>query len=493
MNKLISEQLPNDGGYPIKRLVNEANDRLKQMGRQGKRATIVAKKTSLTLQFTFKDGEGRPQKNVGLGAISLSANGILEAEKIAQMVTNQLVANQFTWDWFHSLIGKDTSEQNKQLTCREMLEQYKEHYFKQRKGNKNPTGSWYKECQALENTLGHLDKSISLALVRSVVESKDNDSIARKQTLNGMASFLKYFKNSDYKNVIKEYKASNNPKAKKRNVPSNKRIVEVFQNGFIPATTGSNKYNYRYSQWQFLYGLLATYGLRIHEAWNIANWDKPVTLKNGDWITVDVDDGDSIELERQANDLIIPAILDLNNKRRILCVKHDTKTGYRMAMPISPEGHNWIEEFNLLQPLNLPDIENPLERAGKNQSAFRCSKGATYWFRTHKYGFTPHDLRHAYNHRGHNSGYNPKALADSLGHSITMNNTDYLRHMSDSVKLEGMRDAIQKEQNKRSENELLRAENQALKSQLEAAKNKIELLETKLQLNNTYKQSDGLK
>jgi|GEM_PF-3585464 len=123
MTELVSKQHTNDGGYHIKRLVDEANGRLKQIGRQGKRATIVAKKSSLSLQFTFKDGNGRAQKNPGLGGIPVNPDGILEAEKIAQMVTNQLVVNQFTWGWFNSLIGKDTSEQNKQLTCREMVEE----------------------------------------------------------------------------------------------------------------------------------------------------------------------------------------------------------------------------------------------------------------------------------------------------------------------------------------------------------------------------------
>ena len=480
MPKLVSEQLPNDGGYPIKRLVNEANEKLKQIGRQGKRATIVAKKTSLSLQFTFKDGNGRPQKNVGLGGIPVSPNGILEAENIARMVTAKLVAGKFTWDEFYELIGKPTSEQAKQLTCKEMVEQYKKHFFQQRKGNKNPSKSWYLECSSIEKILGNLDKFISLSLIRQIVESKDNNSVSRKQTLNGLVGFLKYFNNTDYKEVIRQYKENNNPKAKKRNVPSDKRIIEVYETGFVPSSRGTKKYNYRFPQWQFLFGLLATYGLRIHEAWSIANWDKPVILKDGDWVAVDIDDDNSIELQRDAGELIIPAILDPNNKEHLLCIKHATKTGYRVAMPLSPDGHNWLEEFNLLQPLNLPDITNPLERAGKNQSAFRCTKGATYWFRTHKYGFKAHDLRHACNHRGHQSNYNHKALSDSLGHSVNMNSTGYLRHMNDSVKLEGIVSAINKDRNKRSRVEELEQENKALKYQLEAKDNKIKMLEAEL-------------
>ena len=489
MAKLVSEQLPNDGGYHVKRLVSEANERLKQIGRQGKRATIVAKKSSLTLQFTFKDGNGRSQKNVGLGAIPVNRNGIHEAENIARMVTALLVAGKFTWDEFYKLIGKDTSEQAKQLTCREMLEQFKRYFFKQRQGNKNPAGSWYQRCSALESVLGDLDKPLSLSLVRQIVESKANNSAVRKEAINGLVEFLKYFNNNDYKEVIKDYKANNNPKPKKRNVPSDKRIMEVYKTGFIPASRSRKGYHYRYPQWQFLYGLLATYGLRIHEAWSIANWDKPVTLKDGDWVIVDIDDETEESKQYSGEDSIIPAILDPTNEKHVLCIKHDTKTGYRVAAPLSPEGHNWIEEFNLLQSLNLPDLQTPLRRSGRGKSSSTCAVKTCQWFASRRYGFTAHDLRHVYNHRGHRLGINPKALADVLGHSMTMNQSGYLRHMSASVKHAGVIDAISKEQNKRSRIEELELENKALKAQLDAVEKENELLKTKLQLNKTIQKS----
>ena len=489
MSKLVSERLPNDGTYHIKRLVDEANARLKQIGRQGKRATIVAKKSSLTLQFTFKDGNGRPQKNVGLGAIPVSTNGILEAENIARMVTTRLVAGKFTWNWFNETIGKDTSEQAKQLTCREMVEQYKKHYFRQRANNKTPKSSWYNECRHLEKILSEPERSLSLNTIRVIVDLSKNNSRCRKRLLNGLVGFLKYFGNNEYKKVIAEYKKNNVVTAKSRNVPSTKQIIGIFNNGFVPKPRTPKKHLHVYPQWQFLFGLLATYGLRIHEAWNIANWDEPVTLKDGDWVTVDIDDDNSIETQRSGGDLIIPAILDPNNKEFILCIKHATKTGYRMAMPLSPEGHNWIEEFNLLQPFNVPYFDDPLGRKGNNEGSYYCSSYACRWFARHEYNFTPHDLRHAYTIRGHQLGCNPKALADSAGHSLTISSTTYLRHMSDNDKLEGMKDAISKEQNKRSENELLKGEIVALKSENKDLKAEIELLKTKLQLNKTIQES----
>ena len=489
MTKLASKQHTNDGGYHIKRLVNEANGRLKQIGKQGKRATIVAKKSSLSLQFTYKDGNGNSQKNPGLGGIPVSKNGIREAERIAQMVTNQLTANDFDWGWYDKIIGKDTSEQTEQLTCKEMVEIYKKHYFKQRKENKNPENNWYRSCRYIEKILGSLNKPLSLSLVRQIAESTDNNTDARKDTLNGLVGFLKYFDNDDYKKVIRDYKDSSKIKRKKRNVPSDQKIVEVYAKGFLPSNVCNKRFLYRYPQWQFLYALLAVYGLRVHEAWNIANWDKPVTLKNGDWVTVEADDDDRAKTQRNNGDFNIPAILDPTNKEYFLCIKNDTKTGYRIVVPLSPDSHNWLEDFNLLQPLNLPDIENPLKKIGKNKTSYSCTNLACQRFRKGNYGFTPHDLRHAYNHRGHRLGINIDALCQSLGHSMQMNTTVYRDSQSEQVKYSNLQDAVSKNNQRRSENELLREENETLKAENQALKNEIELLKTRLQLNQTLKES----
>ena len=485
MKKLVSEQLPNDGGWHIDRLAREANERLNQIGKRGKRAKIVVKKNSLSLQFSFKDGHGNPQKNVGIGSIVLSAKGVEEAEGIAQLVTGQLVAGTFTWDWFNSLIGKDTSENTKVLTCKEMVEIYKKHYFKQRKNNKSVTKSWYSSCAYLEKTIGSSDKTLSLSLIRQIIDCTENDTPTRTYVLNGIVGFLKHFDINDYKSVIKEYKENNNPKPKARNIPSDQKIAEIQKSGFEPSVGCNKNHLYRYPQWQFLYGLLATYGLRIHEAWSIANWDKSVILKDGDWVVVDTGDDESIELQRDGADMVIPAILDPDNKDYILCIKHETKTGYRMTMPISPEGHNWLEEFNLLQPLNLPDIKNPLKRRGVAETIFKCTPLVGGWFRRQKYGFTPHDLRHAYAIRGHVLDYNPKALADSAGHSMQMSANTYTKHMKLDTKYENLISASNKRKGKDSMIELLKSEIEALKNENENLKNENELLRIKLKMEKT--------
>ena len=235
-----------------------------------------------------------------------------------------------------------------------------------------------------------------------------------------------------------------------------------------------------------MYGLLAVYGIRVHEAWNIKNWNEPVTLKDGDWIAVaddtedidnEKDEGKYIYQQYKGKDQIIPAILDPDNEKHCLCIGHKTKTGYRMAFPISPGNQNWVKEFNLVQKLNLPDIDNPLKKRGDNEDgSMNCSTLTANWFNKKQYGFTPHALRHAYNIRGHKKGYNQKQLADGLGHSIVMNGTTYLRNEKASSKIEGIMLEMDRLKNERSEMDILRDENEHLKVENRKALGEIEHL-----------------
>lgn len=487
----ISEQIPNDGGYHFPRLVKEANDRLSKLGKHGKRAKLkVTPKPGKPISVQFSLPE-LGQQNYGLD-LPLNRSNLIKAEDICQLITNQLVAGTFTEQWFYSLIGKKQKAENKEekvtLTGKEMLEQYKKYYLKQHKEDKSPERSWTISFRYIEKVLTSCDEPISLKVVREIIEHTENNSQTRIRHLRALTNLLKYFDNNEFKNIIKKYKSENKPKSKTKHIPDDNEIMNVYNRGFQINKRCPKDYRYRYVQWQFLYGLLAVYGLRIHEAWNIKNWSTPVILKDGDWLAIDDNTGNTndkdendkyIYRQYRGNKIVIPAILDPNNNEHLLCIGHETKTGYRVAFPLSPNGHDWIKEFNLLQPLNLPDIPNPLNYLGTNKDGgIGCTHQSTRWFKNKKYGFTPHALRHAYNIRGHKLGVNQKVLCDSLGHGLQMNSNTYLRHEGDSSKLQGIRQAINEDNFKRSENERLKLENEQLKTENEKLRTEVTMYKT---------------
>jgi integrase len=462
--KLVSEGLKKDGSFQLLIALESANDRLEQLGKRGKRAKLKRSGNSVAVQFSFN----KTQQQKGINC-NFTFRGISEAEKIAGLITSQLSANTFTWEWFNSLIGKEIeSEDSNSKTCHELIAEYKTYWLKENRKLKDPTGFWYRRFHHLEKVMVDLKTELSPTIIKQIIDRSENNTATRTYILQALTLVLDHFGISDHDRLINSYKTKNNPSIKKRRVPTDSKIKAIFHTGFDVLTKCPRIYRHRYQQWQFFYGLVATYGLRIHEAWNIANWDKPVTLDRDDWIVVEESlDNDRDKYEQTLdNRLIVPAILDPANTEKILCIKHATKTGYRMAMPLSPSGEDWLREFDLIQPFNLPDIENPLDKNNVGQ-ALRCSKFACDWFLKRKYGFTPHDLRHAYNHRGHCLGYNPTLLSKSLGHSLQMNSTTYLKTMPDTRTLQMFLETSQQEKEKQSEVERLKAEVEFLSSELE--------------------------
>ena len=494
LENLPSEQLPNDGGWHWDRLVTEANERLHKIGRHGKRAKIkisspIKPGKAISAQFKVP---GDKQRSYGLN-LSLNKNNLVKAEELCSLITGQLVANTFTLDWFYSLIGKIekvSKKPEKPLTCKEMLEEYKTHYFKQGKDNKDTDNNWIKYYRHIEKTfLKYKNDVLTLKILKETIECTNNNSNARNVTLNSLGNLLKYFDNNDFKPIIKRYKLENNPKPKQKYIPTDTQIYHVYQSGFEINPSCSKRWRYRYAQWQFLYSLLAIYGLRAHEAWNIKNWDEPVTLKAGEWIAIaDLEDTKKENEEEQYSyhqikqNRIIPAILDPNNKDYLLCIGHETKTGYRVAIPMSPSGIarncDWVQKFNLVQSMNLPDVKEALKRRPRNGTR-NCTHATTKWFNpssnwqknkrnntpnkcTLRYGFTAHALRHAYNIRAHRLGITPKMIADSLGHGQDINLTTYKRHEQIESKIEGIEQEVSKQVKKMSKV-------QELQSQLEQA------------------------
>ena len=501
LENLPSEWIPNNGGWKWDSLVDQANARLKQIGKHGKRATIkkngkIKPGKPLVVQFSLP-GEG--QNSYGLN-LPLTEKNLIKAEEICELISGQLVAGTFTMDWFYSLIGKpqriSSKEEEKPLTCGEMLEQYKAYYLKQRKDNKNPDSNWMIYYRHTEKIfLKYKDNLVSLKIIKEAIDCTENNSSTRTYTLNGLANLLKYFDNNDFKSVIKRYKSENNPKPKNKYIPTDTEVMLVYQNGFRIPPSCAKKWRYRYAQWQFLYSLLAIYGLRVHEAWNIKNWDTGVNLKNGDWVAF-ADDTENTDNEDEQGqhfyvqiegDKYIPAILDPDNEDFLLCIGDETKTGYRVAFPISPNGVgrncDWSQKFNIVQPLNLPDIPNALDYE-PNTNKRKCTNATGGWFniqarengkviRKSRYGFSPHALRHAYNIRGHKLGITQKMLADSLGHGLRMNSSNYTRHEGGLSKIQGIKQEMFRHSQKQSELEQLKekvkyleTENERLRTEL---------------------------
>jgi integrase len=153
-------------------------------------------------------------------------------------------------------------------------------------------------------------------------------------------------------------------KPKPRKLPSDELIVQVF-------------HQFKNPYWRWIYGLIATYGLRPHEALLVdfdalRKGDRIVTLRNG-------------------------------------------KTGPRDIWAFHPE---WFDEFNLQRVL-LPNVELDRSHILLGRAV---SKHLRY---VQKIPFQVYDLRHAWAVRTTLYGVDSALAAQQMGHSLRVHNAIY--------------------------------------------------------------------
>jgi integrase len=159
----------------------------------------------------------------------------------------------------------------------------------------------------------------------------------------------------------------NNSQTQTRQLPSDEDIVAAWR--MIPNPT-----------WQFVYGIMATYGLRNHEVF-FCNYAE---LAQG---------GTSIQ--------VLPT----------------TKTGSHEVWAFYPD---WIETFQLRRQ-TLPAIQTDLSQT----TLQRIGQRVTSQFRRYGIPFSPYNLRHAWAVRTIHFGLPDTVAARMMGHSVTVHTRTY--------------------------------------------------------------------
>jgi integrase len=159
-----------------------------------------------------------------------------------------------------------------------------------------------------------------------------------------------------------------------RDLPDDRLIVTSFERIPNPA-------------WQFVYGLMATYGLRNHEAF-FCNC----------------------------------SALTQASQEPTVWVQATTKTGAREVWPFHPE---WVDRFQLRDG-SLPRVGTDLTTT----TLQRIGQSVTRQFRRYELPFSPYDLRHAWAVRTIHFGLPDTVSARMMGHSVAIHTRTYHQWMT---------------------------------------------------------------
>ncbi|WP_293136386.1 site-specific recombinase [Microcoleus sp. bin38.metabat.b11b12b14.051] len=320
--------------------LNQANGRLRA-AKIGVRIEERGDRLSLRATLPSKTGGASCQQRIALGIHSNIA-GISLAEKEARKLALLIDSKEFTWDLY-------ATEENFQAIANWIQK------FEESKRQTVSVTTWKTDYARPFGVLP-ADQPIALdTLLSAIAKTKPNTRQRRRFCLafRQLAQFAGL--EIDVDDLIGNYSPA---RVLPRDLPTDDVIADCFDKIENP-------------QWQWIYGVIAAYGLRDHEAFYLDMSKFPIA--------------------------------------QVL----EGKTGYRQCWPLWPE---WAEKWQLAD-IKQPNVTG-VEHAdfGARVCKFFARSPATF----HAY-----DLRHAWAIRAVRLGLDASLAAKQMGHSLAVHSKTY--------------------------------------------------------------------
>jgi integrase len=378
---------------PVLGLIKQINIHLKRDFRTKTR--IGLDRNSVYIQYN----DGLKQRKISPPSVSLSNAGIYRARDLAIQIDNALRTGLYSDSWVKSAIYGVKPEKPKEITLGQVKTDLKRLWLEDRANDsksdrqKNATFHVY---QLVFNNAVKIAKLKDSELVNEVsvnrLLSSYEHNHSRLKLITVTKLIIKLFKlglNVDFD--IRRPKA-----AKKRDIKMDDKIAETFESLSEISQASKRQINASiYYQW--VYGILATYGLRPHEIQAI-DWEKSFKPETDNWLFIREE------------------------------ITEGTKTGSREIAPLLPE---WVELF---------DLRNKPENPSKAESFKQLTALIDSWFKSKGIG-KPYDLRHAYGIRSKRF-LSVIDAAYCMGHSVEVHTRIYHSHENLESKLFSVREGL---------------------------------------------------
>ncbi len=344
----------------IEHRIKEANGRLRNFGisieqigaRLYLRATLPPKPES------SKNHWHQQRINITL----TNADGVKLAEKEAKLLRLKLDTKTFDWNDY---LKSESQDKTKKIS--DWIKEFEDDYFQRKQRNFKTESTWKIEYQTVFKILPD-DEMLNTEILKQAILTTKPDTRTRKRfclTLQLLAKFAGLDFNPNSYSGKYSYKSRQT-----RSLPTDKLILECYS-------------NLNNSKWQWVFGMLATYGLRNHEVF-------------------------FLDLEQlRAGNKIITVLAG--------------KTGYRRIWPFHPE---WFNSFGLSN-VKIPDIN-----LNRNNSAIGATVSQRFR-RNDAIPFKVYDLRHAWAIRTLEYGIDISLAAKQMGHSLQVHSSLYHAWTSD--------------------------------------------------------------
>ncbi|NJM23329.1 MAG: site-specific integrase [Richelia sp. SM1_7_0] len=389
---------------------------------------IVISGGTIQLQATLPDKPGGTrieswQQRISLN-IPANLNGLKTAEEEAYELARLIARSQFQWN--DKYLRTKSTKLN--LTVGDLIDGFEEKYFNTHPRNRRSEHTFSYYLQDVKKLFGSEFK-IDYYAIKKCIESIESHP-TKQRALKAIKALIKAY-DIDIKMDISLGKYQHQ---KERNIPTDADIersyqkFEEYSNSRKP--TGKKKYLHTWKLWRWVYGILATYGLRPREIF---------TNPDIDWW------------------------LNPENKDNTWKVDKENKTGARNVFPLYPE---WVIKFDLKNAEALEMLKDLLKDKQNFSQINAIRVCFSSWMRRVGFEFDPYDLRHAWAIRAHLLGVPVKAAADNLGHTAEVHTEIYQKWFSEDNRKKAINEALER----KNDVDLLKDENAMLRLEIIALK-----------------------
>jgi len=307
---------------------------------------------------------GPHQQYLALG-IYANAAGLQRAEAEAKIVGGLLATNSF--DWGRYLEPEPTNVG----TCRYWIEKFKIEYFAANGNEPTKQQTWKDHHEVFFNRLPQDEPLTREILIATAIQTEAN-TWTRQRVCQ---KFEQLAKSAGVECSLKKYQGNySSSKQVAKQLPTELEII-------------ANREKIKNPSWLWVFGAIAAYGLRPHEA----------------------------------------LFCKIEETAPYRCKILDGKTGSRLAYPLPTE---WVSEWRLWE-MNKPNVKT-------DGRTFKDIGNIIYKaIKRSGVSFAPYDLRHAWAVRAALKYKIPTSVAAKwMGHSVTVHLKEYQRHITDADHLE---------------------------------------------------------
>lgn len=379
---------------PIDAAITKVNVRLKaaRLGLQ-----VERRGETLALRGTLppRPGSSRTKPHQQRIPLSLPATkaGLKQIEQDAKVIAARLIERSFTWAEY---LPQEPTPAQEFPSLGAMVEHF-HHHLMNRPGADEAARAALKSTWAkayapyfrklMRQVEAHPRQPLADAIV-ATVESLPAHTRSRQVGCTALKAFAEHFQINLAQDLEALWGSYSTSKTQRRSLPSDDEIMTWYERIPNPA-------------WRFVYGIMATYGLRNHE----------VFFCDYSHLTAGDPEG-------------------------MVTVLETTKTGLHDVWPFYPE---WVNRFHL-QTVLLPEVNTDLAHTTLQRIGQRVSTQ----FKRYQVPFSPYDLRHAWAVRTIHFGLPDTVAARMMGHSVAIHNRTYHRWITLRDQQQAVRAALGK-------------------------------------------------